>query len=258
MNTDLMTVVEQVVRPLPALKANKLRMRIELYSLLQQIYEEELSRPGASETTALQQASRRFGDPNALSEELLQTIPTSERVWAMADRVLVRRREGEGLVRFSLRIGLHSIVGMVLFGLILFLMATFLKNDPPDLTFWLWWALATATVGVNSFCLTILGNAALAGFHGKGERTGLRNALRLGACSVAAGLMIAFSEIVNMFYLVGSHWKLGYVEPLVCVWLITGVMFAVVVWLRSREDVQFQPWNDVVLPPRQSAKRGTA
>ncbi|QDU73788.1 hypothetical protein Pan97_07880 [Bremerella volcania] len=258
MNTDLMRVVEQVVRPLPALKVNKMRMRMELYTLLEQIYQEELSQDGTSETAALERASRRFGDPELLRGELLQTIPLSERAWTIADRLLVRRREGEGLVCFCFRIGLHACLGMVLFGLLLYVVATFQKNDPPELSFWGWWTLAILTVGVNSFCLTLLGNVALAGFRQIKGRTRFVGPLRFILCTLAAGLLIASSEVLNMYYLVGPYWKLGYAEPFLFVGMITGTMFAVIVWLRAREDAQFQPWNEISLPSQPSAMRGTA
>lgn len=258
MNTELMKVVERVIRPLPAFKVNKLRMRTELYALLDQIYQEELQREGTSEAAALPQASRRFGDADKLRGELLQTVPYLERAWAIADRLLVRRREGEGLVRFSLRIGLHTAVGMVLFGLLLYVVATYLKNDPPELHFWGWWMLAIATVSVNSCCLTLLGNGALAGFQQVEGRTHLRRPLRFITCTVVAGLLIAVSEVLNLYYLVGPHWKHGYTEPFVYVTLMTGAMFAVIVYLRAREDVQYQPWNELALGSQQQEMRGTA
>lgn len=258
MNIDLMRIVEQVVRPLPALKVNKLRMREELYAQLEQIYTEELCRDGATEVAARQRASARFGDPELLRAELLQTIPPSERAWAIADRMLVRRREGEGLFRFSLRIGLHAGLGMVLFGMFLFAIAALPFSDPPKPSFWGWRALATVTVGVNSFCLTLLGNAALAEFQWDEGHARLRRAFRFILWSLVSGLLVAISEVLNLFYLVGIHWKLGYAEPLFCVWLIAGAMFAVVVWLRVREDARFQPWAQVSLTQQQPSKRGMA
>ncbi|MFN3149206.1 hypothetical protein [Bremerella sp.] len=258
MNTKLMRVVEQVVRPLPALKVNKLRMRTELYALLDQIYQEELQNEDATEVSALRQASQRFGDPDQLRDELLQTIPRSERAWAMADRWLVRRREGEGLVRFSLRIGLHAAIGMVLFGLFLFGFATFWKSDPPGIQFWGWWMLAILTVSVNSFCLTLLGNVALAAFQREEDRTRLKLPRRLFACTLASGLLVAVSEVLNLYYLVGPHWRNGYAEPFVWVTLMAGTMFAVVIYLRAREDVHYQPWNEVSLGSQPNDMRGTA
>lgn len=258
MNTQLMQVVEQVVRPLPSIKANKLRIRLELYTLLEQIYQEELSADDTSEVTALERAKQRFGDPELLREELLQTIPLSERAWAAADRLLVRRREGEGLVRFSLRIGLHAGIGMVLLGVVLYFVATYLKNDPPEFQFWEWWTLAIMTVGVNGFCLTLLGNAALAGFQLNDDRPQLVGRLQFILCTLAAGVLIAASQVLNMYYLVGPYWKHGYVEPFVYIGMITGTMFAVIVWLRAREDVHFLPWNQLPLSPKQTAKRGVA
>ena len=75
---ELKRVVEEGVRPVRATMARKCRMREELLAHLAAIFEEEAGKLG-DEQAALDQAKRRFGDPQELTEQLQQAVPRGDR-----------------------------------------------------------------------------------------------------------------------------------------------------------------------------------
>jgi hypothetical protein len=76
---DLKIHVERIVRPVRARQSRKLRMRRELLSHLQAALAEETSRE-SDETTALENAKQRLGEPAELTRELQRSVPPIERV----------------------------------------------------------------------------------------------------------------------------------------------------------------------------------
>ena len=101
---EFMVVVERAVRPVQAGPKKLLRMREELLAHLTAIYEEELARLG-DEPAARAEAVRRFGDPEALTIELQQSVRWSDRVDARLDRAC-GWRPGESAARYSARLAL--------------------------------------------------------------------------------------------------------------------------------------------------------
>jgi hypothetical protein len=77
---DLAAHVERMLSSLPASRLRKSMMREELLAHLLALYDEEVGQRG-NETLALHEAKDRFGTPSDLSDDLLQSIPFSERVF---------------------------------------------------------------------------------------------------------------------------------------------------------------------------------
>jgi hypothetical protein len=97
---EMKVAVEQSVRPVRASDVGKRRMREELLDHLTAIYEEESERHG-DEQTALMQAKERFGDPDALTDELRRSVSWREFVGYVSD--LYRYHPGESLLGFASR-----------------------------------------------------------------------------------------------------------------------------------------------------------
>jgi len=73
----LKTMVERVVRPLPASAARKWRMREELLAHVTAVFEEEVARLG-NEEAALERTGQRFGNPDELTGQLLKSLPKKD------------------------------------------------------------------------------------------------------------------------------------------------------------------------------------
>lgn len=101
---ELMVLVERVVRPLPVPFERQKRLRAEFLGHLQGVFAEELARYG-DQSAALTRTTQRFGDPAALSAELRQTVPLSERVLAKIGNVVGQRLD-ESTMRYAVRMTL--------------------------------------------------------------------------------------------------------------------------------------------------------
>jgi len=110
---SLMIHVERAVRPVRAEESTRCKMREELYAHIVSIYDEELRRTG-DEDVALDEACRRFGEPDSLTTELQGSVPWIECVVARID-ALARRRKHETLLHHALRmVGACLLCYMVL------------------------------------------------------------------------------------------------------------------------------------------------
>ncbi len=78
--TGLKAHVERTTLFLPLRPAQKAQVQEELLAHLVAVYEEELARLKDDEA-ALNGATSRFGDPEALGEEIRDTVPFSEWLW---------------------------------------------------------------------------------------------------------------------------------------------------------------------------------
>jgi ATP-dependent Clp protease ATP-binding subunit ClpC len=120
---DLMKAVERAVRPVRASIVRKRKMREELFAHLTAIYEQELARLH-DPASALEEATRRFGEPRELTDELQAALPHHERISYFMER-WVRYRAPESAARYSLRLAgyafvvLAAILGLVTGGVFL-------------------------------------------------------------------------------------------------------------------------------------------
>ena len=98
---EFMVVVERAVRPVQAGPNRKVRMREELLAHLTSTFVEELAHLG-DESAARAEAIKRFGDPEALTVELQNTLNWSDRVDARLNRAF-GWRPGESALKVSAR-----------------------------------------------------------------------------------------------------------------------------------------------------------
>ena len=111
---EMMVLVEQVVRPLPASLKRKKRIRNELSQHLLAIQAEELAGDGDPHA-AWDRAKERFGDPEALSGELRQSIGRADRWIRLIERCVLQRPE-ETTAYFALRlVALELALSSVIF-----------------------------------------------------------------------------------------------------------------------------------------------
>ena len=110
---DMMTHVEKIVRPVRAIQSRKLRMRRELLTHLQSALGEELAR-GIEESTALELAKQRLGEPAELTLSLQKTVPWIERL--LLAKMRCRMRSIGGKVRHDLDLGIGSATDDVAYG----------------------------------------------------------------------------------------------------------------------------------------------
>ena len=119
---ELKIHVERVVRPIRASNRRKCRMREELLAHLTCMAEQEQHRT-KDDGAAVAAAIRRFGDADALRDELQASVPVVERI-GLVDLVglgPMRRRQGEAPVRYIVRSNIvgfaFACVGFSLFAL---------------------------------------------------------------------------------------------------------------------------------------------
>lgn len=122
---ELKTIVESAVRPLRATARRKRTVREELLGHLMAVYDEELQRLG-DERAALDRATKRFGDPVALTAQLQQGVTRGERLlsrieqWSLAMDRRILRRPGESTARCATRgaLLLFALFASVFLGLV--------------------------------------------------------------------------------------------------------------------------------------------
>jgi ATP-dependent Clp protease ATP-binding subunit ClpC len=114
---NLMKVVERAVRPVKASIMQKRKMREELFAHLTASYDQELTRLH-DPSTALAEATRRFGESRELAEELQAALPRSERISYFMEQ-WVAYRAPESAARYSLRLaGYVFVLLAVILGLV--------------------------------------------------------------------------------------------------------------------------------------------
>jgi hypothetical protein len=84
----LKIIVERAVRPLQINTVRKLRMREELLAHLTAVYDAEAEK-GGDEHAALERTKRRFGNPDELSGQLQESVPTRDFSERLMDGVVV-------------------------------------------------------------------------------------------------------------------------------------------------------------------------
>lgn len=129
MNRELMIHVERIVRPLRAYPVKKMQIRDELYGLLLDIYEQELSR-SSDEEVAVAAAIARFGPAESLQAELRDSLTRLDEL-AWLEDWMFRRRAGQRAPGHAARVG--GIVLLYSFVCLLPLLVSFrLAGGVPD------------------------------------------------------------------------------------------------------------------------------
>jgi hypothetical protein len=192
MNQQLMIAVERAVRPVQAPNSRKLRMRQELLAHLEDIHAEEADR-GGDEETILRRSLARFGDAEALTAELQQSVPKAELYEGWLNRWF-SRRPGESPGRIAARVTTVSLL-MVLAELAVVGLAQFIRGqgywiDPVGVTVVLLMML------IDVFVLTWL--AALSGEMANSIGGAAWRQPRLWLAAVAGGIVIGGGGLLVM------------------------------------------------------------
>lgn len=246
MNQELMKTVERVVRSLPCDKTRKNRMRADLYSQLERIYEEELARhhePAA----ALTRAQQRFGEPGLLQKELLATIPTVHRWQSRLDNWITGRREGQSTLRFAVEFATRAALTLGLFFAVMIAWGAFYVGDPIILRMWLVFLTIAVLFGVNCVTQIFCGEWGLSAFQVDPDRVRLKKPLKLIAAALAAGVSIA----VSLFILLetsspGAYWS-AIPEIILLPIGLTMPLFLLVIWLMAKVELEDRQWSQLRL-----------
>lgn len=244
MNVELMKIVERAVRPLVASHATKLRIREDLYSQLELIYQEELAR---DETTALANAARRLGAPELLRVELQQTVSRLEQVVVRFDRWFVRRRPGESVLGLALRIATRMTLTLVLWFVVSIGLLDVLLGRNAAGEIGLLLAVVALLFGGNAFLMTLLGHVAVTTFSLHNNRLRLARPGRLAGLSLLAGTSFGISEAIMWWVADGQFIASALAEPVLFAMIFGGGLFALVAFLLSREEEKIRPWKSLVL-----------
>jgi hypothetical protein len=88
---QLKVLIERAVRPVRASTSGKGKMRAELLAHVAAVFEEEEKL--SDEQTALARTERRFGDPNELTGQLQESVPASDGIHCLLDKLWFRPGE---------------------------------------------------------------------------------------------------------------------------------------------------------------------
>ncbi len=165
----------------------------------------------------------------------------------MVDRWLIRRKEGESLVHFAVRVGWHVGGAVFLYFGILLATALWWHREGVPTPIWFWLVVASVLCGIEGFLLTLLGNIALADFQWTDRNVRLTRPFRFLGKSFAAGVSIAAAEVIQIFIVAGPFWHKTYWELFLWVFAIGAAIFAVVLGVRAYEDIRFRPWAQIEL-----------
>lgn len=242
MKIELMKVVERAVRTLPCDKSTKLRMRDELYTQLEQIYEEELAKHD-DESIALDLAKRRFGDSATLREELLGTISWRVRFGSWIDQKMLGRAPGVSdiamLVGFGVRLGMLLLV----FFVVAIGVVVFCWQDYVVLYVWPTFLAISILVGVNVFIFAISGLGAVAALRLEEDRVRMHSLGRFILATIIVGTSLALS--FGILLEVARKGAALEMTP----WAYVGaaaaamVLFVTVVGLMAKIELRDQEWS---------------
>jgi hypothetical protein len=247
MNIELMKHVETIVRPIHAPTSRKLRMREELYSQLEQILLEESANQDDPQAASMA-ACERFGNAGELRKELQATVPAIIATTARMDQWIGGRRPGEPLLRFAARIGVRfgAIIAVTVTVLLLLANPGGGQSPPPSIA---WSIIAAAGVlfGLNTFVITLCGNAVMAAIEWKNGRMRIRRKEQAALCVLAVGLMVGFSEVA-VWLGTDSGYSLAAAAILFLeVSLFSVVTFSAVVGLMAYDQRGLREWNELEL-----------
>jgi len=109
---QLKAIVERSVRPIRASTLRKWKMREELLAHVAAVFEEESAKLG-DVRAAVEQTERRFGNPHELTRQLQESVPASDDIHCLLDKLWFQ--PGERNARRVLRyVTLHSLILMFL------------------------------------------------------------------------------------------------------------------------------------------------
>lgn len=240
-DSRLMIAVERIVRPVFAHMNTKLRMREELYTLLSDIYNEEVSRTDSPEE-ALQKSVLRLGNSGKLTQELQASVPwhsfpairklpfianCNEDIYRMSDW------------RFSLMFALFQFcLCCLLFGAVALLAPSQAIEAVGNLLL-----LLLAFQFLGPLCFMLLVRRTMACFR---LQSGLARAAGCGVIAIVASTL-AYLGLASLFYVsnedlaaslsTASHHLLAAVS--------CGALVLLVGWATQVEYAKLRPWIEL-------------
>lgn len=238
MNTQLMIPVERTVRPILASHQRLMRMREELYSLIEARYQSCLSE-GCSEEEATRRASLAFGNPAVLRIELQKTVPAGEQFGRRLDRFLYQNFQAPTVAQ-AIRTGLLLMIPMAILMTGLGILLAWVKPHGMADALWPVNLAISAVFGLNAVLVHWLGPRTVTDIQA-GKWTQV--AFRVSAMAGFVGLSFAaLYLVVDWDFFLRSGWLRGVASV-----LAGGGIFLLVCWLVSLERQQRAPWEELDL-----------
>lgn len=240
MKTEIMMMVERIVRHVLASTETKLRMREELYSHLDAIYTEELQRTGNSKA-ALAAAFARFGDPQEIRTQLQQSVPKWKQ-WGSRYNQLVSRHSGESRVRFAARMALMTSGSLAAIYIIMLSMLYLSVQKEELLLLYSFLLQLSLLFGLNGFVAILCAQPFV-------EPAALREEMK--GCwfqGVFVGLTTAGSIALLWGQLIYMHDMPFTILPQTLSGFLAGWgLFVLVVWFLRMEKLKSFPWESLDL-----------
>lgn len=238
MNTQLMIPVERTVRPILASHRRLLRMREELYSLIEARYQSCLAE-GCSEEEATRRARLAFGDPVRLRIELQQTVPVCEQLSRRLDRFLYQNFQAPTVAQ-AIRTGLLLMIPMAILMIGLGILLAWVKPHGMAEALWPVNLAISAVFGINAALVHWLAPRTVADIlAGRWHQVACRVAAMAGCVGVSfAGLY----AVADWDFFLRSGWLRGAASA-----LAGGGISLLVCWLVSLECQQRAPWEELDL-----------
>jgi hypothetical protein len=233
-----MIPVEKAVRPVCASQSRKLRMREELYSLIEERYRSFLAE-GLSEADAQQGAIAAFGDPPAIAAELRKTVPAWNR-WSRQFDNFLFAGAFEPTIALAIHTGLclTTIMGAWLLGMNLFL--ALIKPNYPALAIAVTFGTLAAIFGVNASLGHWLAGRTIKKLLARHYATVLLHAILFGLV-FAASIALLYLSASGEFFLRSGWMKAAMALP------VATSMDLFICWLASFEVAQREPWESLEL-----------
>ncbi|MEW4486861.1 hypothetical protein AB1L42_02200 [Thalassoglobus sp. JC818] len=242
MNPSLMIPVERVVRPIHAAMTSKMRMRNELYSHLEQIYQEEFAAT-QDETKALERSLARFGDLDEIRTQLQSGI-SKPLQWVARLDALFSRRPGEPPLSFAVRNSVQ-IGAVFLVQWVLILLLAVLRLSAVRESAWLiapYFLILSLTAASVTFVVLLIAQPLVDRPVGELSKWELfRGATLFGVVAAVAEAVLLFGGKIF------SNWEQPlYLFPLMgTAFLGAAGMFSVVIYLFRNELSQLSQWHEL-------------
>jgi hypothetical protein len=230
---ELMIPVEKAVRPLCGSHSRKLRMRQELYSLIEDRYRAILAE-GFAEDEARQRAIAAFGDPQLIRDELQRSIPRSERMLKRIDRFLLPESRHPSLFQ-AIRCGVWFSLPLAIWLIVTSGVLAIVVSKPTIFALWPTYLTLAGIFGINGGLLYWLGTRCVTHILSRHWTPVLLSGLLAGAV-LSVSLAVLY-WVASPFFLVNGGWI-----RLLTAFPVTMGMFVFVCWQAALEQRQQEPW----------------
>lgn len=241
MNKDLMQLVETIVRPVQTSMDSKQRMREELYTLAESIFDEETA-AGRDSAAAIDTVKRRIGDPEVVREELQASVLWPDRAQSFIERYFTRR-QGESANRYANRVTLTLLLTEATsLSLALSVLGLFgSKGWWFVFAIWQFYLALIVAFGVSAWGITYVGIRLIDRVYDESWTWP-----RVAGTSLLAGGMVGIS--LGMLF-VPAGWQGLRAAPTWCLigMVVTMAAFPLVIWLAYLEQLRRRPWDELTI-----------